>query len=305
MRLRDSTPKDGLGQPSDQSSIGSRVHFGTSSFSSKDWLGVFYPPGTQPSEFLTFYAQHFDTVEVDSTYYRIPSAEMVESWAAKTPDGFLIAAKFPRSIVHGGEGAQPNAEAVLTPDSTYRDRDEFLNVMSKMGSRLGPLVLQFPYFNKETFPAPDEFYSRLDAFLEDLPDGFLYAVEIRNRNWLTPEFAALCRSHGAALVLIDYPWMPHGDEVITAFDPITASFSYLRLIGNRKEIETITQTWGKEVIDQKERLNRWAAYLVELARHEVDIFVYVNNHFAGHAPATARRLREKYFAMGKGGPTPR
>src|SRR5206468_3839445 len=76
------------------------VRFGTSSFSSEDWVGPFYPPGTAPGDFLRHYAHAFDTVEVDATYYAVPSARTVDGWVAKTPEGFLLAAKFPRSIVH-------------------------------------------------------------------------------------------------------------------------------------------------------------------------------------------------------------
>ena len=76
---------------------GSLIRFGCSSFSSEDWVGPFYPQGTKPAEYLHLYAEHFDTVEIDSTYYGIPRHSMVDGWRAKTPDGFLISAKFPRS----------------------------------------------------------------------------------------------------------------------------------------------------------------------------------------------------------------
>ena len=277
-----------------KSTIESRVRFGTSSYSSKDWVGTFYPKGTAPADFLRAYAEHFDTVEVDATYYAIPSIKTVEDWAQKTPAGFSLAAKFPRSIVHGGEDAKPNPDSILLPDSTYPIRDKFLEVMSRMGGHLGPLVLQFPYFSKEIFPNSGDFQDRLDRFLSDLPKNFQYGVEIRNRSWLTSDFASLCRSHGAALVLADYAWMPHGDEVMERIDSITADFSYVRLIGNRKEIEAITTTWKKEVIDRDERLDRWAAVLRRIAAQGINVFVYVNNHYAGHAPATVRRLQDKF-----------
>ena len=85
------------------------VRFGTSSFSSEDWVGPFYPAGTPAGAMLTHYAQVFDTVEVDSTWYALPSQRVVDGWAEKTPEGFLLSAKFPRSIVHGGAGARPDA----------------------------------------------------------------------------------------------------------------------------------------------------------------------------------------------------
>jgi uncharacterized protein YecE (DUF72 family) len=273
------------------------VRFGTSSFSTRDWIGPFYPHGTKPEEFLKLYAQHFDTVEIDSTYYAIPAVKTVESWAEKVPDGFTIAAKFPRSIVHGGADAKPNPDAIITPEGTYRERDKFLSVISRLGDSLGPLVLQFPYFSKEIFSHRDEFLARLDSFLTDLPKNYRYGVEIRNKHWLNSEFADVCRTHDAVVVLSDYMWMPLGDEVESRFDPLTADFSYVRLIGNRKEIEKITKTWEKEVIEREERLNRWASFLHRMAQRGGNVFVYINNHYAGHAPATVRRLRQKYLNL--------
>lgn len=273
----------------------SLIRFGTSSFSSKDWVGPFYPPGTRPAEFLREYATRFDTVEIDATYYAVPAARVVEGWARKTPPGFLIAAKFPREIVHAGEGRTPDPDRVLDPDATYPVRDAFLEAMQKLGSRLGPLVIQFPFFNPRLFPDPAVFFERLDRFLGDLPFGFSYAVEVRNREWIGKPFADLCRKHEASLVLVDQAWMPHGDEVANRLDPVTGKVCYVRLLGDRQEIERITKVWGKEVIDRGDRLRRWAAFLVGLFEREVPAVVYVNNHYAGHAPATTARLRELFL----------
>jgi uncharacterized protein YecE (DUF72 family) len=270
------------------------VRFGTSSFSSSDWIGPFYPQGTTAAAFLQFYARQFDTIEVDSTYYAIPSSATVQGWARKTPEDFVVAVKFPRAIVHGGDDAKPNSDLILDPDKTYLIRDRFLEVMSKLGQRLGPLVLQFPFFSKKAFNSAEPFLARLDRFLSDLPAGFRYGVEIRNRQWLTADYAALLRRHNVALVLVDQAWMPHGDEVEKLFDPVTTDFTYIRLLGDHKQIEAITQSWDKEVIDRSENLSRWSAFLLRLALRGVKTFVYVNNHYAGHAPTTTRRLKELY-----------
>lgn len=276
------------------------LRLGTSSFSTADWVGPFYPDGTRPADFLSSYAERFDTVEVDATYYRVPAARTVDGWRRNTPEGFLLAAKFPKDIVHGGSGAKPDGSVVLVPDKTYDVRDRFLEVMRGMGDRMGPLVLQCPYYARDVFPSRDLFLERLDRFLGDLPADFSYGVEIRNRAWLTPSFADLCRRHRVSLVLVDQAWMPHGDEVEREFDPVTADFSYIRLLGDRNEIEAITTTWEKEVVDRGVRMERWAALVRRLLERNVRTFVYINNHYAGHAPATARRLRamiERTFGL--------
>jgi len=270
------------------------VHIGTSSFSEKDWVGPFYPEGTKPRDFLKIYAEHYGAVEIDATYYAVPARKAVESWAAKTPEDFVICAKFPRSIVHCGEGPKPDATKILLAEHTYEERDRFLDVISNLGSRIGPLVLQFPYFSKEIFPKAGEFIDRLDRFLADLPTDYRYAVEIRNRYWLKSSFANLLKNHNVALVLVDQSWMPMADEVEKLFDPVTTDFCYIRLLGDRREIEAITKSWDKEVIDRSERLERWADYIFRLHQKQVRTYIFINNHYAGHAPATLRRLEELF-----------
>lgn len=270
-----------------------RIRVGTSSFSSKDWVGPFYPEGTKPGDFLRFYSKQFDTVEVDATYYRVPTRSMVDGWKAETPSDFILCAKFPRSIVHAGEKASPDSDAVLDPKKTYKDRDEFLEAMSHMGKRLGTLVLQFPYFSKKHFSKAGQFFEKLDRFLGDLPKGFKYGVEVRNKSWIKAELANLLRSHDSVLVLADQAWMPHGDEVEKKFDIVTSDHLYIRLIGDRNQVETITKTFDKEVIDRSERLDRWAELLARMYRRQINSLVYVNNHYAGFAPGTARRLIQK------------
>ena len=184
---------------------------------------------------------------------------------------------------------------VLDPDSTYEVRDTFLSRMRALGPRLGPLVLQFPYFNREAFPSAGPFLERLDGFLADLPAGFTYGVEVRNKAWVTPELRDVLARHRVVLVLVDQAWMPHGDEVEARMDPVTGPLCYVRLLGDREGIERLTTTWGKEVLDQSPRLERWARLLVRLMDRGVRSLVYVNNHYAGHAPATVRALRDLFL----------
>lgn len=268
------------------------IRLGTSSWSSKDWVGPFYPHGTPPGEFLKVYATHFDAVETDATYYRVPTREMVRSWANKTPDQFTMTAKFPRSICHAGEGSLPDAEKLLDIDGTARDRNEFLGALMELGPKCGPLLLQFPYFNKRVFSHAKPFYEKLDMYLSVLPPDFRFAVEIRNKTWLRPEFLEILRRHSAGMVLVDQAWMPHGDELPKRINPVTSDFLYIRLLGDRKKIEEITMTWEKEVIDHTDRLARWAKVIRELAPQVHETFTFANNHYAGHGPATVRRLKE-------------
>jgi len=117
-----------------------RIHLGTSAFTAAGWPGTFYPEGLPEREYLTYYATKFDTVEIDSTFYRTPSKATVQGWDKKTPEGFVFAAKVPEVVTH---------EKVLVDCET--EFKQFIEVMDILGQKLGPLWLQFGYLNKKTF----------------------------------------------------------------------------------------------------------------------------------------------------------
>jgi uncharacterized protein YecE (DUF72 family) len=267
--------------------------YGTSSWSDKSWVGSFYPDNAQPAEFLGYYAKEFRAVEADVTYYRVPSRRMVEGWRARTPDGFRLCAKFPRSIVHGGEGPQPDAGVVLVPELVAEETDLFLDAMSALAEKCGPLVLQFPYFNKQAFESSAPFYERLDRYLDSLPRDFRYAVELRNKWWVGEPLLEILRRHDVALVLVELGYLPHPAEVAAKLAVQTTDFVYARLIGDRKAVEEKTKSFDKLVIDMGDSLDRWADLLRGLLEEVPKAYVFANNHFAGHGPATIRDLVER------------
>jgi uncharacterized protein YecE (DUF72 family) len=173
------------------------IHLGTSAFTAAGWEGAFYPAGMKPSDYLSFYATKFDTVEVDSTFYRCPSPSTVRGWYAKTPKHFVFALKVPQEITH--------EKVLLDCDA---ELNAFLAVADLLGEKLGPLVFQFAYFNRDAFAGVNDFLARLVPFLKKLPNDHRFAVEIRNKHWLVPKFADALREHGVALVLQDQSWMP-------------------------------------------------------------------------------------------------
>jgi uncharacterized protein YecE (DUF72 family) len=265
------------------------VLFGTSSWSEKTWAGVFYPAGTRPGDYLRYYATRFRTVEVDATYYAVPDRAMAAGWAAKTPAGFTLSAKFVRTIVHGGEASTPDPSRMLRRD----EADVFLESMAAVGAKCGPLVLQFPYFSRRAFREAGPFFERLERFLEALPRAFRYAVEVRNAAWLTEELTALLRRHAAALVLVDMKDMPHPAEVAAKLDVVTTDFVYARLIGDRKLTDDLSQgRWDRVIVDQSPRLESWGQLIRTLRHRAPRILVYANNHYAGYAPTTVERLME-------------
>ncbi len=258
----------------------SPIYLGTSAFTAAGWPGAFYPPGMKSADYLTYYATKFQTVEIDSTFYARPAATTVTGWRNKTPEGFIIAAKVPQEITH--------EECLLECDEAF---GQFVETMSILGSRLGPLLLQFPYFNTEVFQSGVQFLSRLKAFFKKLPKDKKFAIEIRNQAWIKPQFLDLLREYNVAFVLQDRSWMPGPAELFEKYDPVTADFTYIRWLGDRKGIEKITKVWDKTVIDRTGDLQEWVKYCEKIQKRGVTIYAYANNHYAGFGPATVEQFR--------------
>jgi uncharacterized protein YecE (DUF72 family) len=279
-----------------------RVRLGTSSWSADSWVGSFYPAGTPAADFLPWYAKHFDTVEIDATFYRTPSPAMVEGWKRKTPDGFIFAAKAPQVITH-----EKRLEGV------DEDVNAFLKVMSGLGDRLGPILFQFPYFNKTDLPSPVPFFDAMKKFVKTLPAGFKFAVEVRNKNFLVPAFLETLRSRRVSLALIDHPFMLKASEYRKRMDLLTSDWIYVRWLGDRMGIEKqireeilagapqpaedVKLTWDKVVVDREKETVDWVAAVRDLSP-KFETYGYFNNHYAGHAPASIALFKKIWAAQG-------
>lgn len=115
--------------------------------------------------------------------------------------------------------------------------------------------------------------------------------------WFLWNLVDLLREHNIALVLIDQAWMPRPAQWFEKFDPITADFAYIRLLGDRQGIEKQTKVWDKVIVDRTQELHEWIGFTVQIIRRGIPVFIYVNNHYAGHAPATVRQFQEPYQAL--------
>ncbi len=257
-----------------------RLHLGTSSWTAKGWLGKFYPSGTKPADFITHYAQKYRTVEIDATFYATPAASTIAGWREKTPDGFIFTAKAPQVITHD-----------LFLENCEHELNGFLNAMTGLGPKLGPILFQFPYFAKKKGVTEDEFLVRLAKFCKTLPEaGFRFAVEVRNKTWMNAALFEILHEHRIACCLIDHPWMSAPDQLFKQRGIVTAPFVYMRWLGDRYAIEKITQVWNESVVDRKKDIARWVPHIQKLVEEEIDVFGYVNNHYGGYAPDNLDQL---------------
>ena len=239
---------------------------GTVGFGYDDWSGVFYPDGLKSADYLSFYARHFDAVELDTTFHASPTAERVGRWAAAVPEAFRFCVKTPKDVTHAtGSG---------TIASRVGPMLGFLDAARGFGEKLGVVLIQFP----PSFDARQ--HKHLGTFLEALPAVVRYAVEFRHPSWDTERTADLLREHRCGWVAADYltrePWE------ITA----TADLLYVRWVG----VHGAYPTLDKERIDATERLKWWKRE-IERCKDVQTIWGLFNNDYTGYAIGTANRMK--------------
>jgi uncharacterized protein YecE (DUF72 family) len=234
------------------------VRIGCSGWNYRDWRETFYPAGLPASRWLEHYAARFDTVEVNTTFYRLPRREAVARWVTQTPPGFLFTVKASRYLTH----IKRLTEMKQGVQRFYERIEPLVTA-----GRLGPVLWQLP----ANFRRDDE---RLLGALAHLPPG-RHTFEFRDRSWFVPEVMEMLRSHGVALTVGDHPERPFQTMEMTA-DWTFVRFHYGARGRGGNYSDTELREWAK-------RIARWRR------RHEV--FAYFNNDWKAYAPRNAERLR--------------
>lgn len=241
----------------------SKLRVGCSGWSYQDWVGSFYPRGSQPRDFLKLYSSVFNAVEIDSSFYRIPNQFMISLWKRNTPDGFTFTAKFPKKITH---------------DSKLQGVSDILSylyrTLSAFGDKLGALVVQLPPSFKydKDFPAMEKFTSELDA-------SFRHAIEFRHKSWFRKETYDLLKGRNISLCwsITQYADTP---------TKLTADFIYARMVGDR----SITKFDAIQK-DKSEQMKKMHGAIEDSIDSVDEAFVFFNNHFAGFGPESVNEFR--------------
>ena len=229
-----------------------RIHIGTSGYNYPEWKGSFYPPDIKSKDMFAFYRERFRTVEINATFYRMPTPKTTEGWRAQAIPGFVYALKAPRRITHE-QRLKDCAEHVQF----------FVDSARLLGEHLGPLLFQLP-------PNLKLDMARFEAFLACLPSDIRAAFEFRHESWLTSDVFEMLAQHRVALCIADF-----GDKSTPV--KITARHGYFRL---RDEGYT------------RDDLARWVAELEEHAPSWDDVFVYFKHEEEGKGPEFAATFRE-------------
>jgi len=234
------------------------VRIGTSGWHYKHWRGPFYPEKLAASKMLEYYAQHFDTVEVNNSFYRLPPENSLDNWRESTPRAFCFVMKGSRFLTHMKKLKDPEAGI-----------EKFFERADRLGKKLGPVVFQLP-------PNWGVDAERLEIFLRALPRGHRYAFELRDPSWHTEEIYRLLRRYKAAFCIFEIAGFRSGFE-------ITADFTYVRLHGPEGAYQG---SYSNAILKQ------WADRIDEWRRKLRAIYVYFDNDQAGYAPQNALALKK-------------
>jgi len=240
-----------------------RIYIGTSGWHYPHWVGPFYPEHMPSEEFLSYYARHFETVEVNNTFYHLPSPQTLTSWHDETPKDFLFACKASRFITH--------MKKLKDPEQSITRFFENIQVLRK---KLGPILFQLP-------PRWTMNVTRLETFLKALPKKYRYVFEFRDESWFAQPIYDVLTKHNAAFCLYNLAgrWTP---------EVVTADFIYIRLHGPK---DAYQGRYPQKV------LSHWANKCLYWAKSGKDVYCYFDNDENGYAPINALALQRKVHAL--------
>lgn len=241
---------------------------GCSGWDYDEWIGPFYE--SRKGSKLAAYGRVFNTVEINSTFYRAPTPGMVLGWGKYTPDDFTFAAKVPQTVTHD--------HLLRVESGADRDLANYCDLMKPLleAGKLGVLLLQLP-------PRLRFEEDRTREFFDALPEGFEFAIEFRNESWMHPQAFELLREYGVAYTVVDEPLLP---PVVH----ITSQLAYFRWHGHGQN------PWYNYRYS-KEELEPWIPKLKEAAHEAKTVFGYFNNHFHGYAPENCLQVLEMLGAL--------
>ncbi len=238
-----------------------RVYIGTSGWNYNHWKGVLYPEDSPANRWFYYYKEHFDTVEINNSFYRLPTEHAFKNWQKQAPADFIYAVKASRYITH--------MKKLKDPRISLR---KFLSRIKYLKRNLGPVLYQLPpWWRCDPF--------RLQHFLKQLPKDRIHVFEFRNDSWLTKDVFGLLEAHGASFCIHDMPY-------VSCPRIVTGKIAYIRFHGASAQY-----SGGYP----HKTLRKWARWITDRAK-KVDVYVYFNNDAEGHAVRDALRLKKMVSA---------
>uniref|UniRef100_A0A832CY61 DUF72 domain-containing protein n=1 Tax=Ignavibacterium album TaxID=591197 RepID=A0A832CY61_9BACT len=281
----------------------SKIYFGTCSWKYDSWEGIVYSQA-KGINMLEEYSKHFNSVEIDQWFWSLhainkislPKEGDVKLYAQSVPDDFRFTIKVPNSITLTHFYRKNKSEELkvnpyfLNPDLF----NEFINTLKPMKNKIGVLMFQFEYLNKEKMNNQIEFMERFSAFIQNVGKEYQIGVEIRNPNYLNKKYFEFLHQNNLTMVFLQGYYMPPIWNVFTIAKDLLVSPVVIRLHGpDRSGIEEKTGNIWNQIIEPKDdELQKIAEIIRYLSEKQIDVYVNVNNHYEGSAPLTIRKLKE-------------
>jgi len=247
-----------------------KIYVGCAGWDYKDWVGPFYPKNIERFQHLEYYAKYFDIVEINSTFYNLPSEEIVNNWALRIPNTFSYIVKVWRKISHN-----------LNDSELETNISHFFSRMAYLKEKISMFLIQFPPWFKYT----DKHFKQLTNLLKEIPSEYRYVIELRDNSWF--ETNILSEIIDGSRVILGTTYMP---RIIPCYMPHQKIY-YIRLIGDR-ELNVFNRIQRK----QEEAISDLTHNFQNLIKSPeiYEIFIIVNNHFAGFAPESVNELKKRF-----------
>jgi uncharacterized protein YecE (DUF72 family) len=286
------------------------VRIGTCSWNYPEWtdIGVYSRPAKLHYNYLLEYSKFFNTAEVDQWFWSLISMRQtlypkqidVQAYNDLTPVDFFFTVKAPNSLTltHFYKQSEPELANKINPFFLKKIvLERFLSSLLPLKEKLGPVMFEFEYLNKDKMPSLNVFMEKLSLFVKFFQRDFKFAIETRNPNYIKPEFFKFLKSHKIGFVLIDGYYMPSIDKIYHEYENylLSSEFIVIRLIGkDRAGIEKKTnKLWNKIVEPRDESIEKISQVILEIVSRKIPVYVNINNHFEGSAPLTAKKLITK------------
>jgi uncharacterized protein YecE (DUF72 family) len=283
------------------------LRIGTCSWNYPEWqkIGIYSAKQKRHYDYLPEYSQHYNTAEVDQWFWslygpdnvKLPSEEDVEAYANLTPEDFKFTIKVPNSVTLTHFYKQAPKQFAEQPNPNFLSKkimDAFLKAIKPLKKKVGVIMFEFEYLNKEKMPTLEAFMDQLGPFLNNLPADYKFAIENRNKNFYTEEYFKFLKSHNVGHVFVDGYFLPSADSVFEKFGNVSLPTKsiVIRLLGaDRQAMEKKTgKYWTKIVEPRDQTIKEVAEFIEKLIPQKVDVYANFNNHLEGSAPLSIAKF---------------
>ena len=280
---------------------------GTCSWNYPEWqeIGIYSQQQKRHYDYLPEYAEHFNTAEVDQWFWslespdsvRLPRKDDLKAYVELTPDDFKFTIKAPNSITLTHFYKQAPKEFAGKPNPNFLSRQimkSFLKLLEPLEEKVGVIMLEFEYLNKEKMPTLEAFLDHLGPFLSSLPSEYSFAIETRNPNYLKEEYFEFLKKHNTGHVFVDGYYMPSAASVFEKYGEASLPVKnvVIRLLGaDRQGIEKKTRKRWTQIVDPRDKtIGEVAGLVLKLIPQKFDVYANFNNHLEGSAPLSIAKF---------------